>query len=448
MKILQISHGLPPKENAGVELYTLSLSLALTQLGQEVSIFCREGDPQKEEFSIFEDQTDGLRVTRAVNNLTQLSSARQYYDNHFFDQAFYEVLKRWKPDLVHFQHTFGLSANLIRIAREEGYPVVLMLHDFFLLCHRIHLLKEGEVLCPGPLYGLECTSCMGVSLHSRDIRTRFFLKMRERLPFPVIKWTKRFFIPTRYLGDKGYEAFHRYRYVYEILKKPNLILVPSRFVREIFLKYYRFIESKVRVLPLGIPPIQYNGFSKRFFRKTDRPIRFCYFGNILPLKGIHILMEAFRGLPRDRATLTIYGGRVPWNEGYYDRLKEQALGHRVEFKGLFQREKLPEVLKEEDVFILPSICHESFSFTIREAHSLGLPVIASRIGAIPEAVKDGSDGFLFNPGDSEDLRKSMLRFIDDPELVESMSSKTKRAKAMEEQGAEMVEIYRGLVGMN
>lgn len=448
MKILQISHGLPPKENAGVELYTLYLSRALAQLGHEVSIFCRERDPQKKEFSIFEDQIDGLRITRVVNNLTNFSSARQYYDNHFFDQAFYEILKRRKPDLVHFQHTFGLSANLIRIAREEGYPVILMLHDFFLLCHRFHLLREGEVLCSGPLYGLECAPCMGVSLHPHDIRTRFFLKMKGKLPFSVIKWTKRFFIPTRYLGDKGYEAFHRYRYIYEILKNPDLILVPSQFVREIFLKYYRFIESKLRVLPLGIPPIKYGSLSRGRARDADRPIRFCYFGNILPLKGLHVLVEAFKGLPPDRAILTIYGGRVPWNEGYYNRLKEQALGHRVEFKGSFQRENLPEILRDEDVFILPSICYESFSFAIREAHSLGLPVIASRIGAIPEAIEDGSNGLLFIPGNSEDLQKSMLRFIDDPELVESMSSKTKQAKSMEEQGAEMVEIYRGMVGRN
>ncbi len=72
MKILQVSHGLPPKENAGVELYTLYLSRALAQLGHEVHVFCRETDTRQEEFSISEEQIDGLRVTRAVNNLKRL----------------------------------------------------------------------------------------------------------------------------------------------------------------------------------------------------------------------------------------------------------------------------------------------------------------------------------------------------------------------------------------
>jgi glycosyltransferase involved in cell wall biosynthesis len=445
MKILQVSHGLPPKENAGVELYTYYLSKALVQLDHEVHIFCRDTDPERKEFSVFEDRVDGLRVTRTINNLKDLPDVRAFYDNSFFDDSFSEVLKREKPDVVHFQHLFGLSANLIRIAKEKGYPVVLTLHDFFLLCHRIHLLKEDQRLCPGPLYGLECASCLGFSPHSRDIRTKFILKIKDRLPFPVIKWTKRLFIPTRYLCDRGYEAFHRYRYIYEVLKKPDLLLAPSRFVRDVFVKYYPFVEPRTKVFPLGIPPIREDSLSQGPTRASDGKIRFCYYGNVLPLKGLHVLIEAFNGLPEGKAALTIYGGRTPWNGGYYDRLKRQASGHLIEFLGSFRREDLSGILKDQEVVVLPSICYETYSFVIREANSLGRPVVASRIGAIPEAVEEGKNGLLFTPGDSEDLRRCMLRFIEEPELIQTMDLKARRVKMMAEHAAELAGIYQGVI---
>jgi glycosyltransferase involved in cell wall biosynthesis len=443
MKILQVSHGLPPKENAGVELYTFYLSKALFHLNHQVHIFCREEDPKKEEFSFFEEKTNGIRVTRVVNNLTKIPDPRVYYDNHFFDGIFTKILKQERPDLVHFQHFIALSANLMGIAKDEGIPVVFTLHDFFILCHRIHLLKENNCLCRGPLYGLECMSCLNdfYRLKPKDARTTFFLKNKGILPFSFIKWTKRFFIPSKFLGKQGYEVFHRYRFMYEILKIPDVLLVPSSFVKEQFLKYYPFIEPRLKIVPLGILPVNGQGKGK----KVNGKVRFCYFGNILPLKGLHLLIDAFKALPQGKATLTIYGSRNPWTETYYDQLEKQANGFSVDFRGPFKRENLSEALRDQDIAVLPSICPESFSFIIREANSIGLPVIASRIGAIPEAIREGENGLLFEPGNIKELRDSMLRFVKEPGLLQRMALKMPKVKSMAEHALELEEIYKGII---
>lgn len=444
MKILQVSHGLPPKENAGVELYTFYVSKALADLHHQVHIFCREEDPKKEEFSSSEEERNGLKVTRVVNNLTRIPDPRVYYDNHFFDQTFSRILKQERPDLVHFQHFIALSAHLLRLAKEEGIPVVFTLHDFFILCHRIHLLKEDNRLCPGPLYGLECVSCLSdfYRLKPGDARTTFFLKNRDILPFLFIKWTKRFFIPPKFLGKQGYEVFHRYRFMYEILKIPDILLVPSRFVKEQFLKYYPFIEPRLKVVPLGILPVG----DQRRGKEVNGKVRFCYFGNILPLKGLHLLIDAFKALPKEKAILTIYGSRNPWTETYYDQLREQANGFSVDFRGPFKRENLAEALRDQDIAVLPSICPESFSFIIRESNSMGLPVIASRIGAIPEAIREGENGFLFEPGNIKELRDCMLRFVEKPGLLQRMALKMPKVKSMAEHAEELEKIYQGVVG--
>jgi len=444
MKILQVSHGLPPKETAGVELYTFYLSKALVHLNHQVHVLCREEDPEKEEFSARQEEMDGLRVTRVVNNLTRIPDPRVYYDNHYFDQTFLEILRQERPDLVHFQHFIALSAHLVRMAKEEGYPVVLTLHDFFILCHRTHLLKEDNRLCPGPLYGLECVSCLNgyYSLKPKDARTTFFLKNKEILPFSFVKWTKRFFIPPKFLGEQGYEVFHRYRFMYEILKIPDVLLVPSSFVKKQFLKYYSFIEPRLKVVPLGIFPVD----GQERGKKVNGKVRFCYFGNILPLKGLHLLIDAFKALSQGKATLTIYGSRNPWTETYYDQLRGQANGLSVDFRGPFKRENLSEALRDQDIVVLPSICPESFSFVIREANSMGLPVIASRIGAIPEAIKEGENGLLFEPGNIRELRDCMLRFIEEPGLLQRMALKMPRVKSMAEHALELEEIYKGIIG--
>ncbi len=296
---------------------------------------------------------------------------------------------------------------------------------------------------PGPLYGLECASCIESVSPPQDLRTKSFLRLKGILPFPVVKWTKRFLIPPKYLGRPGYEVFHRYRFMYEILKIPEIILTPSRFVKDYFLKYYPFIEPKTTALPLGIFPDGSNDSSRRKTPSQDGRVRFCYFGNILPSKGLHVLIEAFKTLPEGKATLTIYGSRKIWTETYYDQLKGLTNGLPVDFRPPFERKNLSEALSDQDVVVLPSIWPETFSLMIREANRLGLPVIASRIGAIPEAVKEGKNGFLFRPGDVEDLTRCMLRFIGEPSLIQKMASQMPRAKTIEEHAREMVEIYKG-----
>jgi glycosyltransferase involved in cell wall biosynthesis len=443
MKILQVSHGLPPKENAGVELYTYYLSKALAHLNHHVHIFCREEDPKKEEFSSSTEEIEGMKITRVVNNLSAISDPCIYYDNHFFDKIFLETLRREKPDLIHFQHFIALSANLLRMAKEEGYPVVLTLHDFFILCHRIHLLKRDHHLCSGPLYGLECVSCLNdyYTLRPKDGRTNFFLRNKNILPFSFIKWTKRFFIPPKFLGEKGYEVFHRYRFMYEMLKIPDALLVPSSFVKKQFLKYYPFIEPRLKIVPLGILPVE----GQKRNKEVNGKVKFCYFGNILPLKGIHLLIDAFKSLPKEKADLTIYGSRNPWTEAYYDRLTEQAKGFSVDFRGSFKRENLSEALRDQDIAVLPSICPESFSFIIREANSMGLPVIGSRIGAIPEAIKEGKNGFLFEPGNIRELKDCMVRFIEEPGLLQRMVLKMPKVKSIAEHAEELEEIYNRVI---
>ncbi len=74
---------------------------------------------------------------------------------------------------------------------------------------------------------------------------------------------------------------------------------------------------------------------------------------------------------------------------------------------------------------MPSIVPETFSIVAREAFACGLPVIASNIGALPEAIRDGEDGWLFEPGDANQLAELLSRFDRDRDLLRVAAEQTR-----------------------
>ena len=157
MRILQVVHGFPPYGSAGTELLTFYLSQALCKHGHQVTVLTRIEDYEAEEFSVREEQMDGFRVVQVVNNHLRISAALRFsYENSFCDAPFLRLLEQFQPDVVHFQHLVHLSVSLLPLAAALGYPTVLSFHDFFLPCHRLHLIDAHDRLCPGPDRGERC----------------------------------------------------------------------------------------------------------------------------------------------------------------------------------------------------------------------------------------------------------------------------------------------------
>ena len=173
MRILQIVHGFPPDAWAGTELVTLYLSQALQERGHNVTILTRTEDRTADEFSLREEQYSGVAVWRVVNNHTQTTTFRLFYDNPFYDELFRKLLVRVRPDIVHFQHIAHVSASLISLAAAQGYQTVLSLHDFFFPCQRIHLVDAQGKLCTGPERGERCVPCLEGIASQEDIYHRF-----------------------------------------------------------------------------------------------------------------------------------------------------------------------------------------------------------------------------------------------------------------------------------
>lgn len=140
------------------------------------------------------------------------------------------------------------------------------------------------------------------------------------------------------------------------------------------------------------------------------------------MKGPQVFAEAARGIPRDQAQFRIAG---PASLGTQHHLQQLSGDGRLEFLGPYTRRDLPAILDGLDVVVVPSVVQETVGLVALEAQAAGAPVIAARIGALPEYVEDEQNGLLFTPGDAADLRAKMMRLIDNPSLVAEMSARTR-----------------------
>jgi glycosyltransferase involved in cell wall biosynthesis len=163
-----------------------------------------------------------------------------------------------------------------------------------------------------------------------------------------------------------------------------------------------------------------------------------YVGRLTPHKGVDVLIRA---LPPGSA-LTIAGteghDRAEPERSYPDLLHSLAEHRNVSFMGPAEETGLPGLHRRSRVFVLPSVnrtCYgrwvaipELLGLGILEAMASGTPVVASRVGGVPEIVADGETGYLVEPGNVEELRDRISELLNDP----------RRARLMGEAGRDLV----------
>ena len=158
-------------------------------------------------------------------------------------------------------------------------------------------------------------------------------------------------------------------------------------------------------------------------------------GTITPQKGQHVLVEAARELVVRYPNLRIdIAGEVAFDRdrSYLKALESSVqrygLGGRVRFLGF--RKDLPELIMRATVVAHPATGEETLGLVPLEAMAAGRPVVASRIGGLPEVVEDGVSGFLVAPGSAPELVAAIATLLDSPELRERMGTEGRRIAAV------------------
>jgi glycosyltransferase involved in cell wall biosynthesis len=392
MRIALVVPKFPPSSVGGTEIYTLNLAQELSRRGHQVFVFYRDEQADTGREGLVWEEREGFKACRVSRgfNIKAASAPSKFLDtfyNRDIEHAFARFLNEIRPDVVHFQHVMWLSYRLIAMAKRRRLPALLTLHDYWFLCGNSQLIWPDAQVCQGKAWGLNCARCALTQVNS-----------------PVVNPLRPVIAPAFLLLDAMVRraAWHADRWI-----------APSHFLIQQYVKA-GFPAERFVYLENGIDV-------ERIRRYAHQPsaggrMRFTYLGSLAWQKGVHIVVGAFRAIPAEKALLRIYGDPTVFPD-YAASLRQVADPTNTFFEGAVPNEEVGRVLAETDVVVVPSLWYENSPMVIQEAFAAEVPVVASRIGALPEKVRHGIDGLLCPVGDARAWHESVLSLAEHPEQV-------------------------------
>lgn len=220
----------------------------------------------------------------------------------------------------------------------------------------------------------------------------------------------------------GLQRFYNQHLLPRVLEEAEVIITTSESYLEDS-PYLTRHREKIRVIPNGIHPQDFQTTLTReeCREKLDLPqdrVIILFLGNLVPYKGPYLLLNAFKELVNDYDDLMLlFVGRGPLQE----KLEEQSQGLEVHFAGYVPDQMKALYYQVSDIFSLPSVNRaEAFGIVNLEAMASALPIVASRLGGIPDIVREGENGLLFEPGNQEELSRALRFLVDNPDERERM----------------------------
>ena len=445
MKIVQVIHSFPPYTVAGSETYTYNLSRQLLRT-HKVYIFHRINNSRLKEYECIHSNTNGLDIYSINNTFNYCNSFEMTYRNKIIAEKFGAFLNEVKPDVIHIQHLLFLSTTLIEEAKKRNIPVIFTLHDYWLLCQQGQLLRKGTRICNNGDYS-NCADCLLYLLSLKKGIMRVYQALhRIGIPDVLIQLLKKSYYSYARLSSLPREKMvsllqDRTAHFKHICKLVDKFTAPSQFLRKRFVEF-GIPENRIIFSRYGFNTDLFKGVKKE---NADK-IRFGFVGTLLPAKGVHLLIDAFNRVKEDSAELNIYGRLFAYKgfERYPRYIKRLAKNKNIRFMGGYDNKDIAQVLSKIDVLVIPSIWYENSPLVIQEAFLAKIPVIASNIGGIPELVRDGENGLLFEPANSKDLYEKVKLILDNPQLIEELKANIHPPKSIEENAREVEMLYRDL----
>lgn len=406
MRILYLVHQFFPEFPTGTERFVLDLAGAMQRGGHRVKVLTwRRGGGATP--TVKRHGTPASNYIHQKLSVTALEHSGKPWESIFrarraphLERLADEILAEGRYDLLHVGHPMHMNPFILAAARKR-LPYLVTLTDYFAICHRSSLTDPRHEPCPGPRQGRRCAQeCPQPGLTARAFAARIAAAglLLSRATAVVS--------PSRYLARRIREEF------------PNL---------------------KIKLIRYGV---SLSGASaERGSYTKESKLTFGYLGSLTPHKGIHVLIRAFRKLQNPDCRLAIHG--FPVDKDYLLDLLALAHGDgRISFHGRYDsRRELLSILSGLDAICVPSVWPDNYPLVILEALACSIPVIASRVGAVPEAVRDGVTGFLFKAGDSQDLRRAMQRLADHPETLNALRRNIRPVRSVEEQAVEYERLY-------
>lgn len=356
------------------------------------------------------------------------------------DSVVEDVVREVSPDVIHAHSHKG---QLCVVGKRLGIPVVVTAHHGGIVCPGGALMNCRDEICRERVEYGRCLPCVLRNVRSGRLWYPFVKHIPHYKYSALGKWLHgKPFIP--FITPIGYGATTidaKAREWRMIAENASLVIAPCRELGDALVRNGLDAE-RLRIVTHGIPMPE----------RVPAPccdketFDFFFVGRICYVKGLHVLIKAFKEVKNTSARLHLIGGAGNNAERRYEaRLRRMsAIDSRIVWHGKVKPEEVFEMTASYDVALSPSVCMEAFGLNIAEALALGKPVLAVRNGGAEMQIEEGVNGWLVEPNDVVALRGKM-------EELAALRSRLDAAaiaatvKPISRHAAELTAIYRQLL---
>lgn len=397
----------------GVEAHSADLAEELARRGHRVHVLCLDGDPELEPFTVRTAATAFGSVRRLAYRYHDMDSITGFARNVNAERAVLDWLGETPCDVVHVHHATGFAAGALEAIADLGRPLVVTLHDYWLLCPRGQLLRAGAReagafgdVCARPEPAV-CGPCLATTW------PHLALGARASVPGPN---------GERLLDDAS-AAGGRTEFALAVLARADARVAPSEPVRSVYAAAGVPSEA-IRVIEHGLDGERLRDAVAR--ARGERPAREArarrigVLGAVQPSKGALEFARAFLAADLPGWSLELHGPTDPYHGdgSYVEELRRlAATSDRVRLCGPYERAGLALLLSELDAVALPARWEEPFGLSAREARAAGLPLLVARRGGLPGAVRDGATGLLVEGDTPAAWTAALERFAADHDAL-------------------------------
>lgn len=392
MKILQINKYLYPK--GGAETYLLALADLLRQEGHKICFFSQKNPKNikndQEQYFINElklDRFHWLLPLRLGRIFWSFAAARKIK----------KIIANEKPDLAHIHNIYHqISPSILPTLKKNNIPIVLTVHDFKLIKHDYTLRADNK-------------------------------KFRAKNSL-IIDWL----LKLEFWWHQKLNSYDQYIDYY---------IAPSKFVRNQLINA-GFGGLKIKVLP------HFTISKSKLNSATPIDSNYIlYFGRLDESKGVDLLIKAFSQINYKNINLKI-AGQGPQKTELINLIKQLDLEHKIQFVGQKNNEQLKKLIKNSLFSVVPTRVKETFGLSVLESFNYGRAVIATKVGALPELVKHGENGLLFEVNNQKELAENIDYLLANKEILSKMGKMAKKLSqnySAENHCQKLIEIYQQVI---
>lgn len=403
LRILAVNIFYAPQPFGGATIVTEEINKILNANNEfEIFVFTSLPDNTVPTYDVRRYEIDGVSVFGL--GLPNILTPIEQFDNVNVVNSFEKVLSIVKPDLVHFHSIQGIGVSIADLCLSKNIKYIITLHDAWWICGQQFMINKQGKYCNQQEINLSiCDQCVNDATLNRSRQLRLD----------------------------------------SILKKADLLLSPSQFFADLYLKN-KIPSNKIVVNKNGVLKPQTH--DKRL--RKDDTVTFCYVGGNTEIKGIHLIKEAFAKLSNSNIKLVIVDNVTNLGFSSYDESFFSIIDN-VDIVPAYTQKTIDQFFSSVDVLLFPTQCKESFGLTIREALARNVWVITTDAGGVVEDINHGTNGLII-PFDDEgtEFTKAIQKTVEIFQQFETGSEinfKTKKLTWFSDQATELAGIYKRII---